>query len=88
MRSVKGHKDEKHFGVVSEPCESSLFSCYINADGEYFPCSFAEGEPGWETGVDVKGCGDFVKDVWNHPKTEQFRNNLLRKCRNCPLFEI
>lgn len=82
-----------------EPCEASCFSTYINCHGRYFPCSFTEGEGDWETGVDVLGCGDFLRDVWGNAKTELFRQELLRSkgdncggclseaiCRVCPTF--
>lgn len=83
-----------------EPCESSLFSSYISCKGSFFPCSFSEGEPGWEEGLNVLNCEDFTKDIWNHPKTVAFRNNLLNTtsgcsgciaqsgCRHCPLFSV
>lgn len=77
----------------AEPCESSLFSAYINVDGLFFPCSFSENTEGWEEGIDVVGCDDFINDVWNHEKTIAFRNKLLHncdenKCRNCPLYNV
>ena len=66
---------------------------YINVDGEYFPCSFTEGEEGWEKGISVLKTKDFVEDIWNHKKTETFRKKLCanvdeNKCRNCPLFNV
>lgn len=77
----------------SEPCESSLFSAYINVKGEFYPCSFSENTEGWETGLDVLHCEDFVKDIWNNEKTIQFRNKLLKNtdcnhCRMCPIYKI
>jgi radical SAM protein with 4Fe4S-binding SPASM domain len=85
---------------VIEPCEATCFSSYINADGEFFPCSFTEGQPGWETGLNVFESKDFIEDVWNHPRTRGFRENLLgttkgctgcpsqRLCRTCPIYPI
>lgn len=76
-----------------EPCESTLFSSYINVDGEFYPCSFTEKTAGWETGIDVVHCDDFIKDVWNNERTVKFRNQLLtdldcNNCRHCPLYDI
>lgn len=68
-----------------EPCESTLFSMYINTDGMYFPCSFMEGENvenggDWTEGIDLTADNlDFMKDVWHHNKTKIFRN----KCISC-----
>lgn len=76
------------FDDVAEPCESTLFSSYINVDGRFFPCSFAEGEGKWKDGIDVANCKDFTADVWNDPRTIEFRNGLLACNRNCPLFKI
>ena len=36
----------------------------INAYGEYFPCSFTEGTKGWEKGIDVISCRDFVEECF------------------------
>lgn len=47
-----------------EPCEICRFSSYVNVDGEYFPCSFVEGLPGWEHGInvlDIQNEDDFIK---------------------------
>lgn len=71
-----------------EPCESSCFSAYIDVDGDFYPCSFAEGVPGWETGINVPYCVDFLKDVWMNERTMKFREVLLANGRRCPLYEI
>jgi radical SAM protein with 4Fe4S-binding SPASM domain len=77
------------------PCESSLESFYVNVDGEFFPCSFAEGEGEWRKGLELKLVDSFIDEVWNHPKTELFRKKLLAttskniyNCRSCPLYKI
>lgn len=78
-----------------QPCESTLESSYINVDGDFFPCSFTEGTDGWENGISVINCNDFIKDVWNNKKVEEFRNKLIATkktnkfgCRNCPIYKI
>ena len=76
------------YETVAEPCESTLFSSYINVDGDFYPCSFSEGEGIWEEGIKIKDIKDFVKEVWHHPKTVSFRNKLIDCKRNCPLFDI
>ena len=92
-------KDEDALGRVKSSvisCESVLESCYINVDGKFFPCSFMEGEGDWKEGLDVLTCKDFVADIWNNPKTEEFRKSLLSNitdiegtpCRMCPFFEV
>ena len=92
-------KDEDALGRVKSSvisCESTLESCYIAVDGKFFPCSFMEGEGDWKEGLDVLTCKDFVTDVWNNPKTEEFRKSLLSNityiegtpCRMCPFFEV
>ena len=97
VKVVKKYYPEKYdqlFPYV-EPCESTLFSMYINTKGDYYPCSFAEGTKDWETGLSVLDCDDFVKDIWNHKKSLHFKDDLLKsintsdvQCRNCPLFNI
>jgi hypothetical protein len=88
LKSVQGHKNFKSMEMMAEPCESSLFSAYINAASEFFPCSFTENTEGWEKGIDVLSCNDFVKDVWYHPRVEEFRKKLLDCKRNCPIYKI
>jgi hypothetical protein len=67
-----------------EPCESLLFSYYINVEGRGFPCSFAEnGE-----GLDVLNCSDFLSEIWNHPTSVEWRNKLLNCKRSCPIYQV
>ena len=95
FNEFKNHASLETFKALVEPCESTLFSAYINVHGDFFPCSFVEDEQGHEAGLIVAECTDFMQDIWYHPSTVKFRENLLRsaenndiKCRNCPLFEI
>ena len=99
------HNDKERFGyykMISESCESSLFSSYINVDGKYFHCSFVEGLLGWE-GIDVVNCDNFLQDVWFGKETMRFRNLLLNQteqyvhrtlgcevgdCRLCPVYNL
>lgn len=78
-----------------QPCESTLESSYVDVDGNFYPCSFTEGTKGWEKGISVVDSEDFVKDVWNNSRTEEFRNKLLGTvcgnrfgCRECPIYQI
>lgn len=83
---------KKQLIMMSESCESSLFSSYINVYGEFFPCSFSENEYGWEKGIDVVNCNDFIPDVWYNERVVKFRNDLLNTCkdgcRNCVMFDL
>jgi len=90
-------------GIVPsiEPCESTLFSIYINSNAEVFPCSFTEGTPGWETGISmVNDVDNFMRDVWFSKRLSSWRSELLASstgctdcemkshCRSCPAFDI
>ena len=98
FRSIQDHPNKINFKTTAEPCESSLFSSYINVNGEFYPCSFIEGSMNnWLNGegIDVIHCNDFLEDVWYHDKTKQFREQLLQTsqnnecdCRECPVFKI
>jgi len=99
LNSVKGHKYYKEISMRVDPCESSLFSSYINVDGKFYPCSFTEGTSGtygdWKDGIDLtKDNFDFFKDLWFSDKVVQWRNNLLNNkdkcsgCRKCPAFVV
>jgi radical SAM protein with 4Fe4S-binding SPASM domain len=83
-----------------EPCESTLFSIYVNVKGELCPCSFTEGAPGWEKGIDLldSGIKDFTQDVWKSYRLQNWREKLLvsssgckscsmqKHCRSCPVY--
>ena len=84
MSSIKGHKEEEKYLQMAEPCESKLFSVYINVDGNFFPCSFAENLYG---GIPVLETDNFINEVWNNNK-DKWRETLLRQNRKCPLYEI
>jgi len=92
LRAVRDHKDYKRFEMMVEPCESTLFSYYINVDGIGFPCSFTEGNPAYH-GVNVAECNDFIKDVWMGEEAVRFREAVLGNkdahgCRMCPLYDL
>lgn len=87
LEAIKG-TDMEGQSIYCEKCESSCMSAYINARGEYFPCSFTEGTKGWETGIDVINCKDFIEDVWFNPRTHNFREILLMNDRNCPIYNV
>jgi hypothetical protein len=84
LDSVKGRDNFKQLEMLSEPCESTCFSAYINSKGDFYPCSFTEKHDG----IKVSECDDFVKDVWLHDKTVQFRDKLLANDRRCPVYEV
>lgn len=73
----------------SESCESSLFSSYVNVDGFYWHCSFAENEPKYDS-IDVTKINNFLDDVWYSEKVKKFRNDSINSskdgCRFCNLF--
>jgi hypothetical protein len=100
MKSIEDRPNYEQLLTLAEPCESSLFSSYINCYGKFFPCSFAEGVANWEDGLDVLNCSNFVKDIWGHENTKSFREKLINSsescvrcpsmqhCRTCPLYDI
>ena len=74
-----------YFHTVAEPCESTLFSLYIDVAGAVWPCSFTEGV---EQPISVLEAEDFVEDVWNHPSMQAWRKKLLANNRACPAYNI
>lgn len=88
--AVKDHENYNQFKMMAEDCESTLFSSYIGVDGCFYPCSFTEGNASWKEGISVLDSENFIRDVWNHERTIEFRRNLIdnedsNKCRNCPV---
>jgi len=88
LESVKNRDDYERLKQICEPCEQSLFSSYINVFSEYFPCSFIEGENGWENGINVANCYNFIENVWMSERVKKEREKLLKCSRNCPYFKI
>jgi radical SAM protein with 4Fe4S-binding SPASM domain len=82
------------YGVSDEikkyitPCESTRESAYINVKGEFFPCSFTEGTDSFPVGIDITKINNFVEEVWMSRQTHDWRQNLLSKCNNCPIYQI
>jgi len=77
--------DDSEFKEYIEPCESGLFSYYVDVTGTGYPCSFTEGE--W-AGIDLLNVKDFSKEVWQSPSIENWRYCLLCNDRNCPVYNI
>jgi hypothetical protein len=97
LRATQGDPRFAEFKTLAEPCESMLFSIYINVEGYAFPCSFCEGEAEFpaNSGLDVAHCRDFLHEIWMHPQTQAFRARLLQTtaqnslgCRECPIFNL
>jgi hypothetical protein len=61
-------------------------------DGKYYPCSFCDekkkDELDWIEGLDILTCTNFIKDIWNHPKSLLFRRTLLKNKRACPMYDV
>jgi len=95
LAAVKDHEKFDRLSQLSESCESNRFSGYANMKGEYFHCSFTEGQPGWE-GIDLLKIKDFHEEVWLSPEVMRFRNKLLcqdnkhigHECYLCPSFDL
>lgn len=94
LNAVKDRKEYNTLATASEPCESTLFSIYINAEGISYPCSFAEQIN--HEGIDLKVINkeNFIKDVWFSNIYTNFRTKLnltknnIHNCRRCPLFGL
>ncbi len=87
LQTVKDRSDYKQIESMVEPCESTLFSYYINVNGIGYPCSFTENEQGFK-GHNVLTCKDFIKEIWNGEETIKFRERNYKNCRNCQTFDL
>ena len=98
-RAIEDHPQRDNVMMFAEPCESGLFSSYINCHGDFFPCSFTEGEGKWVEGISVLHCDDFLQDVWYKDRLKEWRGELIMSslecncpdkhlCRSCPSFDI
>ena len=78
--AIKDKPNFKSMWDSVEPCESTLYSTYINSEAKFFPCSFYEGVEDWKEGIDVLEAENFLRDVWWNDKTNKFRCSNIR-CR-------
>lgn len=86
--TAQQYEDNKNF---IEPCESSVFSFYCDVNGMYYPCSFMANEGDWKEGIDMLNVGDFMKEIWNNPKTISFRQKVCDCNKNlggCSYFKV
>jgi len=87
MRIIEDHPRRAELEQCVEPCESGLFSSYVNVNGDFFACSFCEGEDGWTEGISVFEYDNFV-DLWRLPKLDKWRETLLTNQRACPMYQL
>lgn len=91
LDTIKDHSEYKRFETVVEPCEALCFSMYCNVDGHFYPCSFIEGEEGWEEGFDMLQVNDFLKDVWFSKKVLEYRARIIdarKHKKSCFYFDV
>lgn len=91
-QAVRGRDNYTQLIQMSDPCESTAFSVYINVEGLMYSCSFCEKATSFPDGVDTVNCEDFIRDVWNHSETVRWRNHMLMKrgigCGGCPVYDV
>jgi len=94
LNAISDEPEFKEIEQMVDCCESTLFSIYINVNGEFYPCSFTENEQNWNNGLDIVNCNNFLNDIWNNERTIKFRNSLLNQqndlsdtYRECPTFK-
>lgn len=67
-----------------EPCESTLFSAYLDVDGMFYPCSFCADTC---AGVPIQSITS-IQDLWESDQYITFRERLLKNNRSCPIFRL
>ena len=65
--------------LTLDTCEGGRYSCYISSEMVMTPCSFDRDE---KYGVSLRG--RTIREVWNSPQFEAFRESLRRSCPDCP----
>ena len=91
MKAVEDYPNAEEMKTYAEPCESTLYSMYIDVNGDFFPCSFSPDTEGWETGLSVLECDNFIDDIWFNEKTRKFSDGVktCRDCnKSCTIYEI
>ena len=65
--------------MTLDTCEGARYSCYISSEMIMSPCSFDRVE---KYGVSLRN--NTIREVWNSPQFEAFRDSLRRSCPKCP----
>jgi len=87
LKTIEKNSQYKYVETCAEPCESTLFSCFLNVKGNFYACSFCENNEG----LSVLECKNFLKDIWYNKSTENFREGVIN-CRNsntsCSVYDV
>lgn len=70
-----------------EPCESGLFSIYVNVEGKLTPCSFVE-HVYEDSAIDLLDSSNEVKDFWMSNKMLNDFRNCTKCSRSCPIYAL
>jgi MoaA/NifB/PqqE/SkfB family radical SAM enzyme len=93
LAATQNHPRAEEFKELAEPCESTLFSLYIDVTGRVWPCSFlADTDFPRIMAQDVTN----FQEIWQHPGVVSWREKLLATatssdalvpgCRECPVY--
>jgi hypothetical protein len=77
LSAVSDYPNYEELYSMSQPCESTRESFYIDVEGKAFPCSFCPNTESFDVGLDIANCNNFIEDIWENPRTVTWRNNLL-----------
>lgn len=90
LKTLENTPGGKGMAKYVEPCESGLFSAYVNYKSELFPCSFMEGQPGWRYGIDISNY--MFTAIWDNVRLSAWRKRLLESksgvCTSCSYKDI
>lgn len=99
LKITENYPQSKYYSILAEPCESMLFSIYIDVKGNVYPCSFCEDED--KKLGNLLEATSFDRDIWNSPKTIAWRSRLINSssscttckfskslCRSCPIYDV
>jgi hypothetical protein len=87
LKAIEDHPDRDRLETYVEPCESMMFSAYIDVNAKLYACSFLENCGMWLDGIDVTVYNDFM-EIWNSSKVQEWRKTLLKTDRGCPEYRI
>jgi hypothetical protein len=102
IKVTEDRPDAQKLKMLAEPCESGLFSVYIDVKGQVWPCSFSEGVEGIEPQnllIGTENGKNFSGDFWNSEIMLNWVNKLRfsvekcdcqhrTDCRACPIYLI
>ena len=92
--ALKNDPNYNFYKGYAESCESSIFSIYVDVNGNFYPCSFIASSDKIikEDVPNVNNIKDLMSDIWYSKFMQNYRDKIINNvdsdtdCIKCPFF--